>query len=79
MGSSRSAGAADCPLHPTHDHLAKRADPSRLPDRARRDEALRPEIRRVFEANWRGSMASARSGGSSSGRASVWHFERWQG
>lgn len=33
--------------------LAKRADPSRLPDRARRDEALRPEIHRVFEENWR--------------------------
>ncbi len=35
------------------DHLAKRADPARLSDRARRDEALRPEIRRVFEENWR--------------------------
>ncbi|ETX13165.1 transposase ISPsy21 [Roseivivax halodurans JCM 10272] len=36
-----------------YDHLAKRADPARLSDRARRDEALRPEIRRVFEENWR--------------------------
>ncbi|WP_085990722.1 IS3 family transposase [Cereibacter sphaeroides] len=34
-------------------HLAKRADPSRLSDRARQDEALRPEILRVFEENWR--------------------------
>jgi transposase InsO family protein len=33
--------------------LAKRADPARLSDRARRDEALRPEILRVFDANWR--------------------------
>ncbi len=36
-----------------YDHLAKRADPSRLSDRARQDEALRPEILRVFEENWR--------------------------
>jgi transposase InsO family protein len=36
-----------------YDHLAKRADPARRSDRARRDEALRPEIRRVFEENGR--------------------------
>ena len=36
-----------------YDHLAKRADPARRSDRARRDEALRPEIRRVFKENWR--------------------------
>jgi hypothetical protein len=36
-----------------YDHRAKRADPSRLSDRARRDEELRPEIRRVFDENWR--------------------------
>ncbi|QLH12970.1 IS3 family transposase (plasmid) [Paracoccus sp. TD-10] len=43
------------PIAPStyYDHLAKRADPSRLSDRARRDEALRPEILRVFEENWR--------------------------
>jgi len=34
-------------------HLAKRADPARLSDRARRDAALRSEIRRVSEENWR--------------------------
>jgi transposase InsO family protein len=34
-----------------YDHLSKRADPSRLSDRARRDEALKPEIERVFEEN----------------------------
>jgi putative transposase len=33
--------------------LAKRADPTRLSDRARRDEALRSEVLRVFEENWR--------------------------
>ncbi|GHH06155.1 transposase [Pseudodonghicola xiamenensis] len=43
------------PIAPStyYDHLAKRADPARLSDRARRDEVLRPEIERVFEENWR--------------------------
>ena len=38
------------PIAPStyYEHLAKRADPARLSDRARRDEALRPEIRRVY-------------------------------
>jgi hypothetical protein len=36
-----------------YEHLAKRVDPARLSDRARRDEALCPEIRRVFEENSR--------------------------
>ena len=42
------------PIAPStyYDHLAKRTDPTRLSDRARQDEALRPEIRRVFEENW---------------------------
>ena len=44
-----------------HDHRAKRADPSRLSDRAVRDAELKPEIKRVFEDNLR-SMACARSG-----------------
>ncbi len=37
------------PIAPStyYEHLAKRADPSRLSERARRDEALRPEILRV--------------------------------
>ena len=43
------------PIAPStyYDHLTKRADPARLSDRARRDTALRPEIKRVFEENWR--------------------------
>lgn len=43
------------PIAPStcYDHLAKRADPARLSDRARRDAVLRPEIERVFEQNWR--------------------------
>jgi hypothetical protein len=32
-----------------YDHLAKRADPSRLSDRSVRDAELKPEIERVFE------------------------------
>ena len=43
------------PIAPStyHDHLAKRADPARLSDRARRDFELKPEVSRVFEANFR--------------------------
>ncbi len=43
------------PIAPStyYEHLAKRADPARLSDRARRDKAPRPEIRCVFEENWR--------------------------
>ena len=36
-----------------HTHVARRADPSRLPDRIRRDADLKVEIRRVFEENFR--------------------------
>src|SRR5665213_1758268 len=43
------------PIAPSsyHDHVAKRIDPSRLSARARRDAALKDEVRRVFEANFR--------------------------
>jgi putative transposase len=34
-----------------YDHLAKRADPLRRSDRAKRDAELKPEIERVFEEN----------------------------
>src|SRR5690554_4101906 len=42
------------PIAPStyYDHRSKRADPMRQSTRARRDEALRPEVRRVFEENW---------------------------
>jgi hypothetical protein len=33
-------------------HVAKRADPTRLSARARRDDALMPEVGRVFEENF---------------------------
>lgn len=43
------------PIAPStyYSHLAKRADPAGQSDRARRDDALRPEILRVFEENYR--------------------------
>ena len=43
------------PIAPStyYDHLAKRADPARMSARARRDAQLRPQIQRVFDANFR--------------------------
>ncbi|WP_442577412.1 IS3 family transposase [Mesorhizobium sp. ASY16-5R] len=43
------------PIAPStyHDHVAKRRDPSRLSARAKRDEELKIEVRRVFEENFR--------------------------
>ena len=42
------------PIAPStyHDHAAKRADPEKLSARAKRDQALRPEITRVFAENF---------------------------
>ena len=42
------------PIAPSsyHAHAARRRDPARLPDRARRDLVLKPEIRRVFSENF---------------------------
>jgi putative transposase len=42
------------PIAPStyRDRVAKRADPTKLSARAKRDEALRPEIRRVFKENF---------------------------
>ena len=43
------------PIAPStyHAHIAKRVDPSRLSVRDRRDAALKDEVRRAFEANFR--------------------------
>jgi transposase InsO family protein len=43
------------PIAPStyHDHVAKRHDPSKLSARAKRDAALKAEVRRVFEENFR--------------------------
>ena len=51
-----------------YDHLAKRADPSLLSDRALRDAQLKPEIERVFEDNL--SVYGVRK---------VWHQMRREG
>ena len=42
------------PIAPStyHAHVAQRADPARLSARARRDAALKIEVRRVFEENF---------------------------
>ena len=42
------------PIAPStyHAHVARRADPALLPDRAKRDAELKPEIKRVFEENF---------------------------
>ena len=42
------------PIAPStyHNHAARRADPSLLPARAKRDASLMPEIARVFEENF---------------------------
>ena len=42
------------PIAPStyHDHMAKRVDPSRLSDRAKRDAELCPEIERVHAENF---------------------------
>ena len=42
------------PIAPStyHDHAAKRRDPGRLSKRAKRDEALKPAIRRIFDGNF---------------------------
>ena len=43
------------PIAPStyHDHAAKRVDPEKQPARTKRDAALKGEIRRVFEENFR--------------------------
>ncbi len=40
-----------------HSHAARRADPTRLPARAKRDASLRPEIARVFDENFQVSIS----------------------
>ncbi|MEP3301147.1 MAG: IS3 family transposase, partial [Roseibium sp.] len=43
------------PIAPStfYNHMAKRANPDLLSDRAKRDKALRPEIKRVWEQNYK--------------------------
>ena len=51
-GSSRSARSFRSLRRPTALTPARRADPSLLSERARRDAELRPEIRRVWRENF---------------------------
>ena len=43
------------PIAPStyHERVAQRRDPSRLSPRAQRDEAMKPEVQRVFDANFK--------------------------
>ena len=70
----------ELPIAPStfYDNLAKRADPERLSDRAKRDAELRPEIQRVFEETG-GSTACERSGDSWGGKASMSPAAQWPG
>ena len=42
------------PIAPStyHTHVLRRADPTHLSARARQDDALKPEVQRVFEENF---------------------------
>jgi hypothetical protein len=44
----------ELPIAPStyYEHKAREADPARLPARAKSDNALRPEIRRVWQENF---------------------------
>lgn len=57
-------------LPPTMAHTATRVEPAKRSARALCDDALRPEVGRVFEEN-SASTASARSGGSYGGKGST--------
>ena len=68
------------PIAPStyHAHVARRVDPTRLSARAKRDDGLMPEVRRVFEENF-GVYGVRRSGGSSSAKATTLPAARWHG
>ena len=46
---------AQLPIAPAvyYEHKARQQDPERLPPRTRRDQVLRGEIQRVYDANFR--------------------------
>ena len=62
------------PIAPStyHERMAQRRDPSRLSPRAQHDDAMKPEVRRVFDA-------CARYGARCSARASTLPDARWNG
>ena len=60
-----------------HTHAARRADPSKVPPRARRDAVLCAEIHRVWAENF-GMYGVRKSGGSSAARGSTWRDAPWR-
>jgi putative transposase len=68
------------PIAPStyHERVAQRRDPSRLAPRVQRDEAMKPEVRRVFDANFK-VYACARCGGRCNARASRLPAAQWNG
>ena len=65
------------PIAPStyHAHVARRADPAKRSARAKRDAALKPEVRRVFDDNFR-VYGCARSGGNCGARTMTWRGVR---
>jgi hypothetical protein len=69
------------PIAPStyHERVAQRRDPSRLSPRSQRDEAMKPEVQRVFDANFKVYGVYARCGARCSVRASMSPAARWSG
>jgi putative transposase len=68
------------PIAPStyHERVAQPRDPSRLSPRAQRDEAMKGEVRRVFEANFK-VYGVRRCGGRCGAKASTLPAARWNG
>jgi hypothetical protein len=58
-----------------HAHVAQRTDPAKASPRARQDQVLMAQIRRVHEANF--GVYGARKVWRQLGRASRWPAVRW--
>jgi hypothetical protein len=80
MLRDRVGGRADLPALKLPDqHLLRYAHKRRAPSaRQRRDEQLKVEIRRVWDANYQ-VYGPARAGGSCSEKASRWPAAPWSG
>jgi hypothetical protein len=59
-----------------YERRASRLDPDKRPARAKRDEALVPEIQRVHDENQEVYGKPRRSGGGWGAKASPWHAAR---
>jgi putative transposase len=68
------------PIAPStyHERVRQRRDPSLLSARARRDLALKPEVQRVFDANF-GVYGVRKVGGRCDGRALISPAAPWSG